>query len=157
GNGPLSALTFGIMIANGEIIYRALRYRHPHYFTLDKESKSFNNLITFIVTTFFFVYLGGLITFSSTIYFVIGTIIAVGLLLVRIGGTKLSLYRNKLKRRDMFDINAMISRGLGAAVLSTLPLEYGLLHTNAFIDVTFSVIFITIFINGILLYYNSRR
>ncbi|MGC8681787.1 MAG: cation:proton antiporter [Candidatus Acidifodinimicrobium sp.] len=157
GNGPLSALTFGIMIANGEIIYRSLRYRHPHYFTLDKESKSFNNLITFIVTTFFFVYLGGLITFNSATYFILGAIISVGLFLVRIGGTKISLYKNKLKRRDMADINAMISRGLGAAVLSTLPLEYGLLHTNAFIDVTFSVIFITIFINGVMLYYNSRR
>ncbi|MEM3589140.1 MAG: cation:proton antiporter, partial [Nitrososphaerota archaeon] len=157
GNGPLSALTFGIIIANGEVIYRALKYRHPHYFTLDKESKSFNNLITFIVTTFFFVYLGGLVTFSSTTFFIIGAIISVGLLLVRIAGTRLSLYKNKLGRRDMSDVSAMLSRGLGAAVLSTLPLEYGLMHVNAFIDVIFSVIFITIFINGILLYYNSRR
>ncbi len=58
GSAPVSALIFGLAIANGEDIYKALGYRHGRSFTISSESKGFNDLITFFTTSFFFVYFG---------------------------------------------------------------------------------------------------
>ena len=58
---------------------------------------------------------------------------------------------------DKRDIEAMLSRGLGAAVLSTLPLEYGIHYASNIINIVFAVIFTTIFINSILLFIYSHR
>ncbi len=157
GSGPLSALTFGVIIANGEMIYKTLRYRHHRSFTLSQESKDFNYLITFIVSSFFFVYLGGLIVLSDWYDFIIGMGIGVALALIRLLGTRLTFIKSRIASSDIHDIQSMVSRGLGAAVLSTLPLEYGIAHAQNLINITFAIIFTTIFINSVLLLYYGQN
>ncbi|MDP8012602.1 MAG: cation:proton antiporter, partial [Nanoarchaeota archaeon] len=157
GSGPLSALTFGVIIANGEMIYKTLRYRHHRSFTLSQESKDFNYLITFIVSSFFFVYLGGLIVLSDWYDFIIGMGISVALVLIRLLGTRLTFIKSRIASSDIHDIQSMVSRGLGAAVLSTLPLEYGIAHAQNLINITFAIIFTTIFINSVLLLYYGQN
>ncbi|EEZ92661.1 MAG: NhaP-type Na+/H+ and K+/H+ antiporter-like protein [Candidatus Parvarchaeum acidiphilum ARMAN-4] len=56
GSGPISVLAFGIVIANGENIFKALKYKHNISFNSNKESKSFNELVTVLTTSWFVVY-----------------------------------------------------------------------------------------------------
>ncbi len=149
GSGPIAALMFGLVIANGEDIYRGLNYHHSHSFTLSKESKSFHDLITFFTTSFFFVYFGGLITPSDYYGFLLGIIIGLVLLLARIASTHLALFKSEFSGSDKSLISYMVSRGTGAAVVAVLPISYGILNLQ-FLDVIFMTILTTIVMNSLL-------
>ena len=149
GSGPIAALMFGLVIANGEEIYRGLNYRHSHSFTLSKESKSFHDLITFFTTSFFFVYFGGLITPSDYYYFLLGIIIGLVLLLARIASTHLALFKSEFSDGDKSLISYMVSRGTGTAVVAMLPISYGILGLP-FLDIIFMAILTTIVMNSLL-------
>lgn len=151
GSGPISALIFGLVIANGEDVYRALKYRHSSSFTLSKESKSFNDLITFITLSFFFVYLGGLIVLNDYFDLILGVLIGLIVLITREIGTSISLFKSTFSSTDKRRISYMVSRGTGSAVIAILPIAYGVLAVN-FINIVVSVIITTIFLSSILLF-----
>ncbi len=148
GSGPASALVFGIVIANGEGVFRSLHYRHETSFTLSPESKDFNNLVTFITASFFFVYFGTLISLTDYAGFIIGIMIAIVIFLSRQIGTRMALYKSAYSTQDKMIVSSMVSRGIGAAVVAALPIVYGIEGSGAFLDIVFAVIFVTIFINS---------
>ncbi len=148
GSGPASALVFGIVIANGEGVFRSMHYRHGTSFTLSPESKDFNNLVTFVTASFFFVYFGSLISLDDYAGFVVGVIIAIVIFLARLIGTKIALFKSDYTQRDKLIISSMTSRGIGAAVVAALPIVYGIAGSGGFLDITFSVIIVTILINS---------
>ncbi len=151
GSGPVSALIFGLVIANGEDLYKALRYRHSASFTINEKSKSFNDLITFFTMSFFFVYFGGLILLNDYYDFLLGVAIALVLLMARLVGTKLALTKSEFSKDDKRLASSMVSRGTAAAVVATLPIAYGILNVG-FIDVIFAVIISTITITWVMLF-----
>ncbi len=151
GSGPVSALIFGLVIANGEDLYKTLGYRHSASFTINEKSKSFNDLITFFTMSFFFVYFGGLILLKDYYGFLLGVAIAIVLLMARLAGTRLALSRSKFSKDDKRLVSSMVSRGTAAAVVATLPITYGILNTG-FIDVIFAVIISTVMITWIMLF-----
>jgi NhaP-type Na+/H+ or K+/H+ antiporter len=150
GSGPISALIFGLIIANGEDIYRALKYRHSSSFTLSKESKSFNDLISFITMSFFFVYLGGLIIPNDYLYLALGVLIGLVVLITREIGTHIALFKSAFSDYDKRIISYMFSRGSGTAIIAVLPIAYGILNVG-FIDIIISAILTTIVLSGALL------
>ncbi len=152
GSGPVSALVFGIFIANGEVIFRSLKYKHSTSFTFIKESKNFNDLVTFLTTSFFFVYFGALVDITNYFAFIVGIAIALVILLARQLSTKIALSHSEFSHKDKFVISSMTARGIGAAVVAALPISYAISGTSYFIDIVFSVIIFTIFFNGILLH-----
>ena len=149
GSGPISALIFGAIIANGEDIYQGLKYKHSRSFTLSSESKSFNDLITFITTSFFFVYFGGLVNIKDYFGIAIGLAIALVLMVSRYVGTWITLDRSAYTQKDKAVVSAMLSRGTGNAIVCLLAVGFGIV-TGQFIDIIFSVIIFTILINAIL-------
>ena len=150
GSGPIAVLAFGMVIANGENIFRSLKYRHSISFNINKESKSFNDLVTFLTASFFFVYFGALVMINDYLAFIFGIMIALALLLTKYLSTRIALYKSSYDKKDKDIISSMISRGSGAAVVAALPLSYGIGGSGAFIDIIFAVIFVTIFINSVL-------
>jgi NhaP-type Na+/H+ or K+/H+ antiporter len=150
GSGPIAVLAFGMVIANGENIFRSLKYRHSISFNINKESKSFNDLVTFLTASFFFVYFGALVMINDYLAFIFGIMIALALLLTKYLSTRIALYKSSYDKKDKDIISSMISRGTGAAVVAALPLSYGIGGSGAFIDIIFAVIFVTIFINSVL-------
>ena len=157
GSGPISALIFGIIISNGEEIFRALKYRHSISFNLNKESKSFNNLVTFFTTSFFFVYFGAMITLQDYPSFVVGLVIALVILLARFSGTYISLFKSKYSGTDKIIVSSMMSRGIGTAIVATIPIAYSIKNTSNLVDVVFSVIFFTVFFNSVLVELARKR
>lgn len=151
GSGPISALMFGMIIANGERIYKDFKYKHSASLSLSKESKSFDNLIIFFMTSFFFVYFGSIIIPNDYNSFLIGGIIALAAIISRQIGTKIALSKSKVTVEDRLLTSFMLSRGTGAAIIATLLLSFSITSQFNFVDIVFSVILLTIFSNGALL------
>ena len=151
GSGPIAVLVFGIIIANGENIFKSLKYKHIISFNINKESKSFNELVTFLTTSFFFVYFGALVLLNDYLGFIFGIVIALALVITKYISTKIVLYKSSYEPKDKAIIGSMVSRGAGAAVVAALPLSYSISGTNSFIDIVFAVIFVTIFLNSLMI------
>jgi len=124
GSGPLCSLLFGIMLGNEKEIYRILRMERPPNTAVDVGLKRFESEVAFLLRTFFFVFIGLIVTISNITVVISGVILSLILLLVRFGAVKFATIRcNELvKERPIMAV--MLTRGLAAAVLATLPLQY---------------------------------
>lgn len=123
GSGALSSLIFGLILGNEKSIFRALKREQVGDVAVDGGLRRFESEIAFLVRTFFFVFLG-LIAMISDLWFVfIGAILSLILLLTRLGVVTLGTLKSEL-RNERSVMGVVLTRGLAAAVLATLPLQY---------------------------------
>ncbi|MBX5329272.1 MAG: cation:proton antiporter [Candidatus Bathyarchaeota archaeon] len=124
GSGSLCSLLFGIMLGNEKEIYRILKIGGSSDLAVDFGLKRFESEIAFLLRTFFFVYIGLIVTISNITTVILGVILSLLLLLTRLGAVKLATIRcfELIKERPIMGV--MLTRGLAAAVLATLPLQY---------------------------------
>ncbi len=142
GSGAMAALIFGVVLANGKDIASMLKLKR--HFKISKNIEKFHQEIYFLVKTFFFVYLGMLISLENYFAVAIGFLIAFVIWLSRFISIKLSLYKAGYSKREMMFASTVIPRGLAAAVLSQIPLQYNLANASTFVNVIVSSIFFTI-------------
>jgi potassium/hydrogen antiporter len=149
-SGPLTALSFGIAIGN-------LRYFEPkfieriipnHNIVLPKSEKDFFNELIFLLRTFFFVFIGISIRIERLDILLWGAIITGALIIVRLVLVRFILDKNR-PVIDKAAISIMIPKGLGAAVIATLPFQKGLaegpvIQTICFAIIMFSTLFCVI-------------
>jgi len=124
GSGALCSLLFGIMLGNEGEIYRILRMERPANNVVDFGLKRFESEIAFLLRTFFFVYIGLIVTISDIRVIIIGVLISLILLMVRFGAINISVLRCEELKKERPIMGVMLTRGLAAAVLATLPLQY---------------------------------
>jgi cell volume regulation protein A len=123
GSGSLCSLLFGIVLGNEKEIYKMLRMERPANMAVDGGLKRFESEIAFLLRTFFFVYIGVMVAIGDITILVVGIILSLILLMARFGAVTLSTVRSQLsEERPMMTV--MLTRGLAAAVLATLPLQY---------------------------------
>jgi cell volume regulation protein A len=136
GSGAIAVLIFGIMLGNAQQVGGIFKMTKVSDFS--HRMREFQHEITFFVKSFFFVYLGLLINVSSlsTIFF--GVFILIEIILARVAAVYLSFLNQKMDNK--FLIYVMMPRGLAAAVLSSLPVTYGIAHGAQFPDFIFMVI-----------------
>ncbi|MFQ5940267.1 MAG: cation:proton antiporter [Nitrososphaerales archaeon] len=151
GSGPVAALAFGITFGNAARIFRSLKHELPHVrdTTIEVSAKKFHSQISFMVRAIFFVFLGLIISVSTTGIIIAGIIIALTLFFARIGASWISTYKDQELRKDMWLISFMLPRGLAAAVAAQLPLLYNIEGASVFTDIAFVVIVATVAITGI--------
>lgn len=141
GSGALSSLLFGLVLGNEKDIFRLLR-REKMTAIVDEGMKRFESEIAFLIRSFFFVYLGLIATVKDMNLLIFGIILSFLLLFVRYGAVWLATAYSELRReRDMMSV--VLTRGLAAAVLSTLPMQYGLQYADLYINITLVVIITT--------------
>ncbi|HEX5456799.1 MAG TPA: cation:proton antiporter [Candidatus Nitrosotalea sp.] len=143
-SGALTALIFGLMLGNKQVLGRRLRFKMPEVST----DNSFHEQITFIVRSFFFVFIGLLANFGQFGFIVFGIAMAIVFYIGRYGISKAIL----TKRFTAFDrkvTSVMLPRGLAAAVLATIPLTLGLPNASAYPQIIFVVIISTVVITTI--------
>lgn len=121
GAGAVSCLMFGLILGNGKKILKMINY-HGERYEMDDETKQFHSLVSFLMRTFFFVYLGVMVSFQKTEYIIIGVIVLIGLLLVRYIAVNLSTIKGGFEKDDRQTMSVMMPRGLAAAILA---LTYG--------------------------------
>jgi len=124
GSGSLCSLLFGIVLGNEKEIYRILRMERPSSTVIDVGLKRFESEIAFLLRTFFFVYIGLIVTISEIKIVIVGVILSLILLLARFGAVKIATARSSELAAERPIMSVMLTRGLAAAVLATLPMQY---------------------------------
>jgi len=95
-----------------------------------------------LLRSFFFVYLG-LIAVGIDVNSVFwGVIMSFLLLVIRYIAVRLATIRNPLSEKRSI-MSVVLTRGLVAAILATLPMQYGLLYADLYLNITLVVIITT--------------
>lgn len=156
GSGALSVLLFGLTLGNERQIFKIFKRERLNGVCVDAGLRRFESELTFLVKTFFFVFLGLIATIYDIRFLFIGVILSLLLLLVRFGSVSLATLRSELKgERSIMAV--VLTRGLAAAVLATLPAQYGLLYSDAFINLAVVIVLSTAIIATVGVLIISRR
>lgn len=143
-SGALTALVFGLMLGNKKHLSRILKFKLPKIETDDPT----HNQLTFLVRSFFFVFVGLLASFGQIEYIVFGILITIAVYVGRIFVGKITLTK-RFSKLDRAVTNSMIPRGLAAAVLATYPITMGLPNAEAYPQIIFFIILSSVIITTI--------
>ena len=146
GTGALAPLIFGLLLGNKQLLSRYLKFKIPEI-TSDNPT---HNQLTFLVRSFFFVFIGLLATLGKIEFVLFGIIGAILIYLTRIGTVRISLGK-RFSILDKKVTTAMIPRGLAAAVVATIPLTIGLSKADAYPQIVFVIILSSVIITTIAL------
>ncbi|MCH7758052.1 MAG: cation:proton antiporter [Thaumarchaeota archaeon] len=143
-SGALTALVFGLMLGNRRHLARILKFKLPRI-ELDDPT---HNQLTFLVRSFFFVFVGLMASIVQYEYVILGVGITIAFYLGRIVVSKTTLTKrfSLLDRRVTY---SMIPRGLAAAVLATFPLTLGLPNAEAYPQIIFFIILSSVIITTV--------
>ena len=125
GGGAIAVLVFGLTLGNRSEFVRILKIKEECY-SLEDKVKRFHDEISFLIRTFFFVYLGLVVTtiaFTAW-YILLSLIIFLGLLVARYISMRLADNSIGLDDRDQMGLFYMMPRGLAAAVMASIPFSY---------------------------------
>ena len=120
-SGALTALVFGLMIGNKKHLSKILRFKVPK---IERDDPTHNQL-TFLVRSFFFVFVGLMATFGQIEYVIFGVVVTIAVYVGRMSLVK-AVLRKGFSKLDKSVTKSMIPRGLAAAVLSNLSNNYGI-------------------------------
>jgi len=139
-SGAIAALIFGLVLSNKDEIARILKIKGS--FVFDEHIKQFHSEVSFLIRTFFFVYLGITFVFSIGadsftnlagfippsiatqpiyVFVLLMSILFIGMFIMRYIAATVTVSIQKESTEDKAYIYAMIPRGLAAAVLAQLP------------------------------------
>ncbi len=143
-SGALTALVFGLMLGNKHHLSRVLKFKLPK---IEMDDPTHNQL-TFLVRSFFFVFVGLMASFGQIEYAIFGVLVTVAIYIGRnvVGKVTLTKKFSLLDRKVTY---AMIPRGLAAAVLATFPVTMGLPNAEAYPQITFFIILASVIITTI--------
>ena len=122
---------------------------------ITKHSRSVYSELAFAIKTFFFVYLGILVDFSTPLSFVWALIFVVGLFLAR----PLAVFITFPKETSFSDaklLSTLIPKGLAAAVLVQLPIQAGIPGAEGLVNIVLAVILISILLSSVFTILSSK-
>ena len=143
-SGALTALVFGLMLGNKRHLSRILKFKLPK---IEADDPTHNQL-TFLVRSFFFVFVGLMASFGQIEYVVFGILVTIVVFGGRIFVGKITLTK-RFSKLDRAVTNSMIPRGLAAAVLATYPVTMGLSNAEAYTQIIFFIILSSVIITTI--------
>jgi cell volume regulation protein A len=155
GSGALSSLIFGLMLGNEREIWRQLKGKMADTTVVDSGLKRFESETAFLLRTFFFVFLGIIATISNVTLLALGITLTLLLLIVRYPAVWLTTIGSDLKKERPI-MTFVLTRGLAAAVIATLPVQYGLKYPDVFVNLAVVVIVGTAIIATVGIVVNSR-
>jgi cell volume regulation protein A len=143
-SGALTALVFGLMLGNRNNLAKILKFKLPR---IEYDDPTHNQL-TFLVRSFFFVFVGLLASIGRIEFVILGIGITIAIYFGRLIVGKVTL----TKRFSLLDRKvtySMIPRGLAAAVLATIPLTLGLPNAEVYPQLVFVIILASVIITTI--------
>ena len=146
-NGAISVLALGFTLSNVNLL--------PAVFSrvlsteVSQKELSLLSTITFLLRTFFFIYLGLLIQFTSVSVFLLACLLCILIFVTRYVTARLILKRSIYPKLDAMTIVSMGPRGLACAVLATLPVQKGLEGGEFVQNLIFSIIPLSILLTSI--------
>jgi cell volume regulation protein A len=146
GSGAISALVFGLVLANSESILSVLKRAGIN--VADESFRRLDEEIVFLVKAFFFVYLGLIVIFPSLTLVLLTLGISLALLGVRYFAVVVSSVRSNLAR-ERGAMSAIYGRGLAAAVLAIMPEQFGLPNASTYTSLTLLIIVFTAVLSSV--------
>jgi potassium/hydrogen antiporter len=151
-NGAIAALVFGITLSNLKSIHIPFLMKYVTYETtgLTDLEKNFFGEISFLLKTFFFVYLGMSLEMIDSRLVILAAVFTVVIFLLRLGTSKVSLSK-AVPFKDAAFISVMIPRGLTAIILASISFQQGIIGGEIIKHLTyglvlFSIIFTSVFV-----------
>ena len=144
GNGELSVLIFGIILGNYYLL-RRLGGRRMSMDALQKQLRTFQEEVSFLMETLFFVFLGLTFVINPAVILsnLATAIVVVAVLLgVRYVATSVSTFRSEM-RGERQGIILMCAQGLVPATLVIIALNLNIPLANDFLSIVTYVIIIT--------------
>ena len=161
-NGPITALTFGMILANSkkipnDILNRLGASKFEEF--NDMERTLFSEVI-FLVKTFFFIFLGISIQLNNIKLILFGFILTLVIFIGRVFITKLTVNQFTSKV-DRGIIASIIPKGLATAVLADIPIQlFKNQDVQMWLDIrslVYSVILFSILLTSILIYLQENK
>jgi len=147
GSGAISALVFGLILGNGMDFARFLRTKRT--IEIHNTMMKFHSQISFIVKTFFFAYLGLMITFDDPSVIVPSIMLSLALLIVRcIVVPAISIGKRSLLANTGI-LATMLPRGLSAAVVAEIAASSGIPNARLYPEIVTVVIATTVVISAV--------
>ncbi|PCJ00835.1 MAG: sodium:proton exchanger [Flavobacteriales bacterium] len=155
-NGGIAVLIFGITLGNAHLLQNTpLKTIFPSKELLENEKDFFSELV-FIMSTFFFVYVGICMKFGSIGIYALALLIVVAIILIRPISIKL-LVKTKMSFKDLGIMSIMAPKGLVPAILASIPIQYGLAGGENIQMLSFAVVLLSIIICSILVIILSKN
>jgi cell volume regulation protein A len=162
GSGALAILLFGLILSNGERLVSLYPKRFrigllKSDLILDDTLKWFHAEFSFLIRTFFFVYMGLIVRFENLTreWLTLSGAIFLAILAARAVTVGIVFGKEKGNTEKKL-IWGMLPRGLTSAVLASYPLSRGLEGTAPFLDITFLVIALTNIFLALILWRKSQ-
>ncbi len=169
GAGAISCLMFGLVLGNGKKILKMVKYEGAG-FEIDRQTKEFHSLTSFLIRTFFFVYLGIMVSFKNAGFILIGIIVLLALLALRYLAVQITTFRGGFEKDDKQTMMVIMPRGLAAAILAISfgqrivgpeGMNLGEIMNGFFEDISFVVILGTAIVTtvgvSLISYYEGKK
>lgn len=147
-SGAIGVLALGFVLANLNLFppwFSQFAKKNP----VSEHEISTLREVSFLLRTFFFIYLGLLIQFSSTTVVLLAFFLSVCIFLTRYSSVRWLFKPDKFSRHEAMAITSMGPRGLACAVLATLPLQAGLEGGEWLRNILFALIPMSIFFTAL--------
>jgi len=145
-SGAIAALALGITMTNFEAfgLTRIQSLSSQSIEPLNEMDRVFYRESVFLLKTYFFIYLGISIHFGAAYLALVAVAMTLLVFAMRTGLTRF-VYRNAgYTLRDSAITSMMAPKGLAAAVLAGLPLQYGVAGGEIIRDTTYMVVLVSI-------------
>jgi potassium/hydrogen antiporter len=145
GNGYVGVLVFGLVLSNAREITAHLPPALRATVNVGDTVRWMNTEVTFFVRTFFFVYLGMLLSpaaFAPSML-VLAAVLLGGIVVARVLSVALLVKLRPAEKADADLLAVLVPRGLATAVLAAVPLTLGMQGANLFVDVASVLIVLT--------------
>ncbi|MFH1685279.1 MAG: cation:proton antiporter, partial [Candidatus Micrarchaeota archaeon] len=139
-SGGIAVFVFGVILGNAKKLGKIAKIEWVN--PVSRTSRLFQEEVTFFVRTFFFVYVGLLLSLNYFSPIVLGVSIAIVALVVLGRFLIQKLILPDIPRKDQGIVVTMMPRGLAAAVVATLPLTAGIM-IPLFQEFVFTTILLT--------------
>jgi cell volume regulation protein A len=147
GSGAIFALVFGLILGNGMDFARFMRTKRT--IEIHNTMMKFHSQISFIVKTFFFAYLGLMVTFDDPSVIVPSIILSLMLLAVRCIIVPVISTGNRSLLAHKGILATMLPRGLSAAVVAEIAASSSIANARLYPEIVIVVIAITVIISAV--------
>lgn len=150
-SGAIAALAMGITFTNFEKFgLHRLRNIDRNLAPLNEMDFVFYREAVFLLKTYFFVYLGISIHFGEAYLALVAVIIVLTVYVMRLILTRFVFRDTGYSLRDTAFTSMLAPKGLAAAVLAALPLQYGVAGGEVIRDTTYMVVLVSITLTALL-------
>lgn len=150
-SGAIAALALGITLTNFEKFgLHRLKNIDQHIVPLNEMDFVFYRESVFLLKTYFFVYLGVSIHFGEFYFAVVAVIMVLLVYAMRLVLTRFVLHGDSYSLREAAITSMLAPKGLAAAVLAALPLQYGVVGGEVIRDTTYMVVLVSITFTALL-------